>query len=278
MKIFKFYILTLGLLLTLNSNAQKSPESLKAADKSKFSVHAGVGVAAYHGDLMQSDANMFKQANYSFSAGAAYAFTKKISARFDIGIHKLQAADSKNSGAQYKARNLSFKSNVFDVSLAAVYSILDLKKYKVTPYISAGVGVMFFNPYAKGASGNKQFLRELGTEGQGLAAYPDRKMYKKSAVEFPLGLGATYPINDNISLQFEINYRITGTDYLDDVSINGYPDKTFLDARNPVTAKFTWRGNEVGGETYPKNLALPRGNPKDKDGYITTQLKVAYNF
>ena len=77
MKIFKFYILTLGLLLTLNSNAQKSPESLKAADKSKFSVHAGVGVAAYHGDLMQSDANMFKQANYSFSAAAAYAFTKK---------------------------------------------------------------------------------------------------------------------------------------------------------------------------------------------------------
>ena len=277
MKIFKLYILTSGLLIALNANAQKSPESPNGGSQaSKFSIYAGAGVAAYHGDLMQSDGNMFKQASYSFSAGAAYAFTKKISATFDLGIHKLQAADSKNSGSQYKARNLSFKSNVFDISLAAVYSILDLDHYKVTPYISAGVGVLFFKPYANGASGNKQFLRELGTEGQGLTGYPG--MYKKTAVEFPMGLGVKYPINESISLQLEFNYRITGTDYLDDVSTSGYPPKALLDAKNPVTAKFTWRGNEVGGEAYPKNLSLPRGNPKDKDGYITTQLKVAYNF
>ena len=278
MKIFKLCFLASGLLTALNSIAQKSPESLYGNQASKFSIHAGAGLAAYHGDLMQSDANMFKQASYAFNAGVAYAFSKKISATFDLGIQKLQAADSKNSGAQYKARNLSFKSNVFDISLAAVYSILDLKKYKVTPYISAGVGVMFFNPYANDASGKKQFLRELGTEGQGLAAYPERKMYKKSAVIFPLGFGAKYPLNEKIALLLDFNYRITGTDYLDDVSINGYPDKTLLDARNPVTAKFTWRGNEVGEGAYPKNLALPRGNPSNKDGYLTTQLKVAYNF
>ena len=149
MKIFKLYILTSGLLIALNANAQKSPETLNGSQASKFSIHAGAGIAAYHGDLMQSDANMFKQASYSFSAGAAYAFTKKISATFDIGIHKIQAADSKNSGAQYKARNLSFKSNLFDISIAAQYSILDLDRYKVTPYISAGVGILFFNPYAR---------------------------------------------------------------------------------------------------------------------------------
>lgn len=278
MKNFKLYILSFGLLIALNSNAQKSPENLNGAKRSKFSVHVGAGLAAYHGDLMQSDANMFKQSSYSFSAGTSYAFTKKISARFDIGIQKLQAADSKNSGDQYKARNLSFKSNVVDISLSAEYSILDLKHYMVTPYISAGVGIMFFNPYASDASGNKQYLRELGTEGQGLAAYPDRKMYKKSAIEFPLGFGVKYPINQQLMLLLDFNYRVTGTDYLDDVSINGYPDKALLDARNPITAKFTWRGNEVGGEAYPKNLALPRGHSNNKDGYITTQLKVAYNF
>jgi opacity protein-like surface antigen len=279
MKMFKFYILASGLLLALNTNAQKSPENPNAAGPtvSKLGIHVGAGVAAYHGDLMQSDANMFKQASYSFNAGVSYAFIKKLSGRFDIGIQQVQAADSKNSGAQYKARNLSFKSTVFDVSVSAEYSILDLDRYMVTPYISAGVGVMFFNPYTTGASG-KQYLRELGTEGQGLAAYPDRKIYKKTAVEFPLGFGVKYPINPNLMIMLDINYRITGTDYLDDVSINGYPDKTLLDARNPLTAKFTWRGNEVGGEVYPKNLSLPRGNPKDKDGYVTTQVKVSYNF
>lgn len=278
MKILKFYLLGSVLMISLNSNAQNSPGGTNGQEASKFSVHLGAGTAAYNGDLMQTNANMFNQLSYSFSAGASYAFIKKLRGRFDVGIQQLQAADKKNSGAQYKARNLSFKSTVVDLSLSAEYSILDLDRYRVTPYISAGVGMMFFNPYTTDASGNKQYLRELGTEGQGLAAYPDRKIYKKSAVEFPMGIGAKYPINTNLTLQFELNYRITGTDYLDDVSLNGYPDKTLLDARNPLTATFTWRGNEVGQGGYPKNLALPRGNPKDKDGYMTMQFKVAYNF
>ncbi|MFM6924815.1 MAG: DUF6089 family protein [Ferruginibacter sp.] len=278
MKILKFYLLATVLMTAFHSNAQKSPEGVDGPAGSKFSIHLGAGTAAYHGDLMQGNANMFKQLSYSFSAGASYAFIKKLRGRFDIGIQQLQASDKKNSGAQYKARNLSFKSTVVDLSLAAEYSILDLDRYMVTPYISAGVGVMFFNPYTTDASGNKQFLRELGTEGQGLAAYPDRKIYKKSAVEFPMGIGAKYPLNTNLTLQFELNYRVTGTDYLDDVSLNSYPDKTLLDARNPLTATFTWRGNEVGQGAYPKNLSLPRGNPKDKDGYLTMQVKVAYNF
>lgn len=278
MKILKFYLFSSGLLCSLFSMAQKSPEAIDGPAAPKFSVHLGVGTATYNGDLMQTNANMFKQLSYSFSVGASYAFIEKLRARFDFGIQQLQGSDKKNSGAQYKARNLSFKSTVADLSLSAEYSILSLNRYRVTPYISAGVGVMFFNPYTNDATGKKQYLRELGTEGQGLAAYPDRKIYKKSAVEFPLGIGAKYPLNENMSLQFEMNYRITGTDYLDDVSLNSYPDKTLLDARNPLTANFTWRGNEVGQGGYPKNLALPRGNPKDKDGYLTMQFKFAYGF
>ena len=275
----KLYLIASALLISFNTIAQKSPGNPFGTDTySKFGIHAGAGIAAYHGDLMQSDANMFKQASYSFSAGASYSFIKKLSASLDFGIQQLKAADSKNSGEQYKARNLSFKSTVFDIAVSAEYSILDLDRYMLTPYVSAGVGVMFFNPYTTSAAGNKQYLRELGTEGQGLAAYPDRKMYKKSAVEFPLGIGAKYPLSDKIALKLDLKYRITGTDYLDDVSINGYPDKALLDARNPVTATFTWRGNEVGQGGYPKNLALPRGNPNNKDGYLTIQFKVVYGF
>jgi Outer membrane protein beta-barrel domain len=277
MKIYKFTLIILGLLLALNINAQESPQGLNGGSSSKFSISAGAGTANYYGDLMQKS-GLYSQTSFSFSAGVAYSFISKLSGRFDFGIQKVQAADSKSKGAQYKARNLSFKSTVFDMALSAEYSILDVSKFPATPYISAGVGIMFFDPYANGANGKKQKLRELGTEGQGLAAYPNRKIYKKSAVEFPLGIGVKYPLSERLNLQLEFNYHITGTDYLDDVSTNGYPDKTLLDARNPTTAKFTWRGNEVGGEAYPKNLALPRGNPKDKDGFFTTQLKVAFNL
>lgn len=252
----------------------KNTTSEKQGFASKISISAGAGIANYFGDLMQYN-RFYSQSGFSFSAGASYAFAKKFGLRLTAGVQQVKAADSKNKGAQYQARNLSFKSTVTDLSIAVDYDILDIKKHGFTPYVSAGVGVMFFNPTADGAAG-KQNLRDLGTEGQGLAGYPG--MYSKTAVTIPLGVGLKIAASKKITIQFDFNYRFTGTDYLDDVSTNGYPSKTLLDARNPVTAKYTWRGNEVGGESYPKNLSLPRGNPSDKDGYYTTQLKIVYKL
>lgn len=71
----------------------------------------------------------------------------------------------------------------------------------------------------------------------------------------------------------EFNYRASGTDYLDDVS-TFYPDKALLDAKNPVTSKFTYRGEGP----YPANPALKRGDPGNKDGFYTTQVKIAYTI
>ncbi|MEP7238173.1 MAG: DUF6089 family protein [Ferruginibacter sp.] len=282
MNIFKFCGVLSVLAISITVNAQKkeragvrNPVNVGDGEFTKFSITAGAGIASYLGDL-KSGNNIYSQASYSFSAGATYAFTNKIHAKFDIGIERLQAADSKNKEAQFKARNLSFKSSVFDMSVSAEYNILNLNNYKLTPYVSAGVGVMLFYTYANDATGRKQYLRELGTEGQGLAGYPE--MYSRTAVIFPLGLGVKYPINEKLTLSLDFNYRVTGTDYIDDVSKAGYPDKALLDARNPITAQFTWRGNEVGGGVYPKNLNLPRGNPKNKDGYFTNQVKIAFKL
>ena len=287
MNIIKAFLAIFGLMMCFNVIAQQMPpEGVESVAKlsnkipaktfsrsSNFSISAGIGIANYFGDLMENN-RLFSQPGYSFSIGAVYAFSNNFSLRLDAGAQKVQAADIKNNGSQYRERNLSFKSNVFDVSLSAEYTLLNVSRYRFSPFLSAGVGVLFFNPYANDASGKKQFLRELGTEGQGLSAYPDRKIYSKSAVEFPLGIGFKIAASEKITLQLELNYRITGTDYLDDVSTNGYPDKALLDARNPLTSKFTYRG----AGPYPANLQLPRGNPKDKDGYYSTQFKVVYGL
>lgn len=271
MKTFKFTLIALGLLATINSKAQQTPENLDGSSTSKLSIHVGLGTANYYGDLIEKS-GLFKQTSLSFSTALSYAFTKKLSARLDVGIQRLQGADSKSGGA-HKTRNLSFKSNVFDFSLAGEYTILDLDRFPVSPYVSAGVGVMLFNPYTTDINGKKQVLSNLNTEGQGIGGYP--KAYGTAALEFPLGIGVKYPINERMTLALDFNYRFTRTDYLDDVSSNRYPDKTLLDARNPLTAEFTWRGDEVGQGAYPKNSLLPRGNPDDNDGFFTTQLKLA---
>jgi len=269
MKILKSTLMLLGLITTIGTNAQKSPGEYV----SKFKVSAGIGTANYYGDLKKN--GPFKQNSLSFSAGLSYAYSSKLAARLDVGIQRLRGSDSKSGGA-HPGRNLNFKSNVIDFALSAEYTILNLDNFPLSPYVSAGVGVMFFNPFTEDASGNKQSLPELGTEGQGLAGYPG--MYNTAALEFPLGIGVKYPFNERITLALDFNYRITRTDYLDDVSSNRYPDKTLLDARNPITANFTWRGDAVGQGSYPKNSTLPRGNPDDKDGFFTTQLKLTFNL
>ena len=287
-KIISLFFLVYGSLITTDTTAQKTKsedrpsahkKEKKAPEKddksSKISVSAGAGIANYFGDLLQYN-RFLSQPGFAASAGVSYAFAKQFSTSIDVGFQQVKAADRNNKGTQYKERNLSFKSNIFDVSASASFNLLNMNKYTFSPYISAGVGVLFFNPYANDPSGKKQYLRELGTEGQGLAGKPG--LYSKTSVIVPVGFGFKYAAGKKIILQLDFSYRFTGTDYLDDVSNNSYPDKALLDARNPTTAKFTWRGNEVGGEPYPKNLALPRGNPDDKDGYYTTRFKVAFNL
>ena len=281
MKIIKLYTLIIGLVISFSAIAQNDAAKARAGVRSpgeegasRLSVSAGVGAASYLGDLIQGN-KLYAQPGLAFNGGISYAFTNKLAARFDVGIQMVKAADNKNKGAQYKARNLSFKSTVFDFALSGEYTILNLENFPASPYISAGVGVMAFSPSAEDATGKKTLLRELGTEGQGLAGFPD--YYSSAAVIFPLGIGVKYPINEKLTLSLDFTYRITRTDYLDDVS-TGYPDKALLDARNPTTAKFTWRGDEVGSGAYPKNSKLPRGNPKDNDAYYTTQLKLIFNL
>lgn len=287
MKMIRLSILSLAMLFTISANAQQLPpkgtnpvtksvqkqpkkKNLKSNNNpSKISITGGIGIANYVGDLIKTN-TAFQQSSYSISAGLNYAIIDHLNARFDIGFHQVQGYDSKAGGA-HPERNLSFKSKILEFSLAAEYTLLNMDKYRFSPYLFAGIGFFNFNPRAYFGSGGTHGLRELGTEGQGLAGYPG--LYSKMAVEYPLGLGFKYAINKKIMLLGEFNYRASGTDYLDDVSTY-YPDKTLLDARNPSTSKFTYRG--VGA--YPKNPALKRGDASNKDGYYTTQLKIAYKL
>jgi opacity protein-like surface antigen len=270
MKILKYTLILSGLTLTQNIYAQKSPESLDGKTFSEsLSFSLGIGSANYYGDLMKNS-GVFKQTSApSVSMGVQYKVNSFINCGINLGFQKLQGADHKSGGA-HPGRNLDFKSSVFNFT--AFGEFVFLPNSNIRPLISAGFGVMTFDPYTEDATGKKVRLRELGTEGQGL---PGKKgLYGNSTWVAPLGVGVRYTINDNLGIALEYKYHFTGTDYLDDVSLNGYPDKAALDARNPLTSKFTYRGE---GE-YPINLALPRGNPDDKDGFYTFQAKFIFSL
>ncbi len=288
MRIIWLPVLLPVILLSLNATAQQLPPSgtpsvsarpsqkqvtqkneKKTKPASRLSITGGIGIASYVGDLINSN-TAFQQSSYAVSAGLNYMLSGHFNARFDLGFHNVQGYDSKSGGA-HPERNLSFRSNILEFSVGADYTVINLDNHRFSPYLFAGIGFFHFNPRAYYGSGGTHKLRELGTEGQGLAGYPG--LYSTMAVEYPLGIGVKYLINRKIMLMGEFCYRPSGTDYLDDVSTY-YPDKALLDARNPATSKFTYRGEGP----YPKNPTLKRGNAGDKDGYYTTQVKIAYKL
>src|SRR5215470_11452430 len=185
----------------------------------------GIGAAHYFGDLN----TRAKLNRPKIAAGIFFRknFGNYISARVSANFAQLGYSDIYNTHNEFMhLRNLSFNTNVWELSLRGDFNFFRFlpgdPEFNFTPYISLGVGVFSYDPYAY-LQGQKYFLRPLGTEGQGSSLYPDRKPYGSMAVCIPVGVGVKYAINYRFNIGLEITHRFTTTDYLDDVS------KTYVD-------------------------------------------------
>ena len=226
----------------------------------------------YGGDL-ESSVYTFRHANFSIGADLAYRINK-FSLRTGFNVGSVHGDDFTNTN--YKHRNLSFSTNIFDANLSLQYDFFSMDEKKFTPYVFAGVGVFHFNPYTY-YNGQKVNLRPLGTEGQGLALYPNRKMYALTQFEMPYGIGFKYKLSDRILIGLEFTSRFLFTDYLDDVS-NRYPDETELSKqRGQLAVDLSFRGNEVD-PSLPFPSGARRGNPKRDDNYYTSTFSFIYVF
>jgi hypothetical protein len=123
----------------------------------------------------------------------------------------------------------------------------------------------------------KVYLQPLGTEGQGLSRYPDRKIYSLTQFNIPFGGGMKYALSAQFIISFEIGIRKLFTDYLDDVSTR-YPRRSvLLNERGPLAVKMSFRGDELKPPlSYRDNSR--RGNPEKKDLYYFCVFKLAYAF
>ena len=180
-------------------------------------------------------------------------------------------------------RNLSFNTNVWELGLQGDFNFLRFipgdGDHRSTPYLTFGIGMFSFDPYAY-LDGQKYYLRELGTEGQGSPAYPDRKPYNNIAIYIPLGVGYKYNLNPKMNIGIEVVYRFTTTDYLDDVSktyagINNFP--TLPDGDPSVAALLQDRSYETG--TPPIGIqGRQRGYSNQADGYLFAEIMFSMNI
>lgn len=247
-------------------------------------VGVGVGAAHYFGDLnTNSHLNRPKP--------AATVFFRKnlgqyIAARAGVSFAQLGYADQYNKQNDVqRARNLSFNSNVWEVSLQGDFNFFRFVPHEpgfnFTPYITMGVGIINYDPYTFW-NNERVYFRQLpiGTEGQNSPLYPDRKMYSNNALSIPFGGGFKYSIGGGrLNLSLEILHRFTSTDYLDDVSTTYVDAAAFPKPPGGVSLGqlLSDRSGEIGTPIGIPGRQRGSGS-KQKDQFVTALLLVSFNL
>ncbi len=194
-------------------------------------VGIAVGASAYEGDLTSTQFGAaFRHPRVALGAFYRYNAMDFVSVKLGFTYGTLAGDDSKSGDAYQRGRNLHFKSSVMELALTGEFNILGYQPYNLdrpfSPYVFGGIAVFRFNPKAL-YQDEWIALQPLGTEGQGLSEYPERKMYNLTSFAIPCGVGAKYALNDTWNVGFEAGIRFTFTDYLDDVSTT-YADENVL--------------------------------------------------
>jgi len=277
MKRYLPFVLLVGLSVLTSVRTSAQYESI--VQEGEFGLSAGA--AHYFGDL-NTNARL-NRPKLALGAFFRKQFGNYIAIRVGANFAQLGYSDIYNKNNEYQLRrNLSFNTNIWELAVQGDFNFFKFvpgdPDYRFTPYITFGIGAFSYDPYAY-YQGQKVFLRPLGTEGQGTAAYPDRKPYGTMALCFPFGVGVKYNWNDRTNIGFEIVYRFTSTDYLDDVSKtyvgadkfpplpDGSPSLAYL-----LQDRSYETGDVIGIE------GRQRGYPKQKDAYVTAVITVSFNL
>lgn len=225
------------------------------------------GISNYHGDL-QEKVFTLEQGNKAIGAGLALRITPQFYLHGTLFKGKISADDAFSKKPEHKLRNLNFVSHIYEAALSAEYSVFDLSYRSWTPYGFAGLALFRFNPFSSAGE-----LRNLNTEGQGIVS--GRKPYRILTFSVPYGAGIRVRISNNVHVGYEVGFRMSLTDYLDDVS-KTYVDEELLRRRRGERAvRAAFRGNLVDrNASYPIG-GTPRGSSGTFDSYYFSTIRIA---
>ncbi len=265
----KIVLLAFIAIATVHVQAQYTESYVQEGE-----IGGAIGLAHYFGDL-NTNASLNRP---KFSGGVFFRkqLNNYIALKLAGNYALVGYSDIYSKNEVQKRRNLSFNSNIWELSLSGEFNFFrfmpGVEGYNYTPYVSLGLGMFSYDPYTY-LNGTKYYLRAIGTEGQGSPAYPGRKPYGSTALCIPLAVGFKYAVSSSMNVFAELGYRFTTTDYLDDVSTTYAPD-AFVAGTVPYLLQD--RSYETGSPIGIKGRQ--RGNSSQKDAYVIFQVGVSFNL
>ena len=204
-----------------------------------------------------------------------YKIRDPFSLEADFDYIRLQGADSLSTNPGRKGRNLTFRNDVFDLTVKAewqFYQNPDLgNTYRYqnsfASYLFLGFSVFYQDPFGygnpPGGSGWGWYnLHPLETEDV---------HYHLIQPGIPVGAGFNFTISKTYRIGFDITWTETFTDYLDDVS-GSYPTAAQYATMSPEAQYFSNRATQesaadAGIGNYGNGQK--RGDPHDHDSFLT---------
>lgn len=242
-----------------------------------------LGVSNYLGDIGGKEKTRrdfvadMKMAKTRWNVGGfvRYKVHPKVSVKLALDYLRIEGDDKLSSNPARNARNLNFKNDMFDLAVTGqvfFYEDNDLGntyRYRngFRAYFFAGVGAFYSNP--KTLDGGVA-LRPLHTEGVS---------YSPVGINIPAGIGFYFTFHKKHRIGYELNYRTTFTDYLDDISGN-YPDDPSMSGDPNLSLRTPELGvtitDENAGLYQSHDWGQKRGDKTHKDAYMTMSLSYSY--
>jgi len=255
-------------------------DQVKSTARDFYSVYVSTGPSAYYGE-MANVASLFPSGAFGYNfqdidyARATLGFKARmpffhpLSIRSEFSWYTIEGSDLSDPSItwRYNKRKLNFQARNFELWAGPQIDILRYRgaaglsgtPYRLVLYAYGGVGVTTNYPKVRLENGEMIDLWTLQTEDVN---------YSNFVMAFPLGLGVEFQLPAGLSVGLDLGYRLTTSDYLDDVS-NTYTTG-LMDLDPETRAIVDPTGTYEGGEL--------RGNPNNNDGYMFTSLTVAYNI
>jgi hypothetical protein len=201
-----------------------------SAQKNHYHYEAGfnLGTLIYQGDLVVSDMGSFKGAAPMLQLWAGKPFSPYFSWRANLTFGSIDGDDARFATPFWKRyRNFNFHSPVTELSGVLQYNIYgdnDKDSYHtLTPYFFAGLGLTKLNirrdwSRLDSSVDGESYIRK------GLVIDSLHKLPSVLAV-LPVGAGLKWMVTPRLSLNAELGFRLTMTDYLDGFSYSANPKK-----------------------------------------------------
>ena len=173
-------------------------------------------------------------------------------------------------------KGLHFRSPVYELSAQLEFNFLPYQPgnplYTWTPFIYTGASLFYYNPEAENKNGQWVSLQELGTEGQGTTAFPERDKYSLIQFAIPMGAGIKLAINESFNIILEYGVRKTFTDYLDDVST------TFVGGNSVYPIEMSPEAQEMSDPIGVHLKDDQRGDPEKNDWYSFAGVTLSFKL